>query len=278
MSQWDADATITHPTRTPWVRDRSFRIQLPPVLDEYFDRVQDQLGAFCHAALGWQWSMASEEFDNEAYPAGYLGGLRIIDNINPAPGFPMDVVAEAANDYGECGVWSVRAALANVFRFQAHSAASALGGGDCVYAARVKVVSRPRLDVMANNGIHIGLGDKTTHLPAFACGGDQENWHIFARPTDAGVAPPPAQHFDTGIPLVDDRWDELQISRVAGAVRFHINGALCRFVIDGEEREGIYLPEAMTARRYLQIRRWALGPVGDGLFIDYFHCLRQRSS
>lgn len=274
MSRWGVDTSITHPTRTPFVRDRSFIASRPPVPDEYFDRVQDHLVARAQAALGWGWSAATEDFDNDVYPTGYVGDLRLLQGgfgVTAAPAGAADLTLR-----GDYGVWKFLSGGLPYFAIL-QSAPSNLGGGDFLWTARVKVLARAGLNVLGDLGFHLGLSQKADSLPAFAAGSDVETWHVFARERDDVTPLPAPRFFDTGVPLRDGRWYELQISRVRGAVRWAINGALVHITVGGELREGIYLPDEMSpARRYLQIRRWAGGPPGDGFHIDYFHCFRKR--
>jgi len=287
MSHWGITPTTAHPIRAPWVRDRSFRDNGLPTPDEFFDRTQQHVGDFFGCTTGRTWSRSQDEFDNDAYPTGYLGKLRITvntDDTGAAAGLTLAPVTDATGlvQQGEHGVWSGLSGAAP-FKFEMRSGLSWLGPGDVLLTCRVKIRRRAGLNGLEDSGLRIGLSDDGVGLPAFCAGGDAPNWYVWSQQKEGGTS----AFWDTGVPITDGRWYDLQISRVNGAMRCFINGAPIFFLTGiagliavrlAAPVEGFYLPQDFQqVRRYFQIRRWSRGPANDGFLIDNFHLLLQRT-
>jgi hypothetical protein len=155
---------------------------------------------------------------------------------------------------------------------QFYSGGRYLLDGDFLLTAKVKIVAPGGLDPAQDRGFVVGLGPIAGmgQFPCIACGGDKANWQALYSPdpNSAQVAD------DTGIPCVAGRWYRLQISRVAGAVRFFVNGALARFA---SGLEGVYYPDRLlNARKLVEISRTNAGPANEGFFIDSLHLRAER--
>jgi hypothetical protein len=285
MSFWGVNTTTAHPTRTPFVRDRTFIDTLTPAPDEFYDRTQEHLRNYYEAMLGRRWSAQHEELIASAYPTGFLGDLRIAINLDDAgaAGFTLAPVSPGARQ-GEHGVWSVLTGT-RPSRLEMRGGDSVLAANDLLLSSRVKVVRRQGLSSLQEGGLQIGLSDPAEVVhPAFVAGHDDPNWHILSRQEENGLL----LFWDTGIPVLDGRWYDLQISRCSGAVRFFINGAPCRlqsgrsgliFVTLESPVDGFYLDgQWARVRRFLKARRWVIGPANDGFHIDNFHLFLQRST
>ena len=255
----------TYPTRRPFVREITFVDGIGPPPFGWFDETQDHLGGIAQSSLGWSASIDSEEFEQSYVTAGYFGRMLVtrevgLNSIGPVA--PVEV--------GEHGVWQYQA-NALPFAYTAEGARMALDG-DFLLTAKVKIVSPGSLDTAELRGFVVGLGPLVGmgQFPCIACGGDKENWQALYSPD-----PSSAQVVDdTGIPCVAGRWYRLQISRVAGAVRFFVNGALARFA---SGLEGVYSPDRLlNARKLVEISRTNAGPANEGFFIDSLHLRAER--
>lgn len=258
--------SLTIPNRKPFVRCPTFIDGKGPPPHDFFDETQDHLGAFSQALLGTEWSCQTEDFENEEYPAGFLGQFTIQASLGLSLS-PLD-----ATQQGESGVWLGQAGLAP-FAFAMRSHSCDIGTEDFLFSAKVKTLNRSRLAPLQRFGFHVSMGGLwTPHLPGFGGGGDTPNWHIFS-PLSEGEPP---VFTDTGVPFLEQTWYVLQWGRFQGGLWFLINGK----PIFVQGRPGIYLPSPMSGvYRHFQTRRTlaALG-LGDAFFIDYFHAFIKRAT
>jgi len=274
--------TTTHPQRQPWSAQPRYIDGKTPIW-EFFDRVQDHLGVFYHAATGHGWSAAREDFERPVQRTlggrTFIGDFRVTDNQN-LDGVAGLIVSDAgAAEQGDHGVAAFLSG-ARGWSFSMRSSDCNLGSADYLICAKVRIVNRAILDPVGDGGFRLAAGPVIDAFgltyPAFLAGGDSPNWYI----STALVAEGPPVLFDTGVPLYDSSsgkpyapWYTLQIARTALAVRFFINGALVR--VSG--LEGVYLAEGLREmRRVLSTRSWRPGVANQGFFIDYFHRLCKR--
>jgi hypothetical protein len=256
---------VTYPQRKPFVRSHTFVDGVGPPPFSFFDETQDHLAALFHAALGWAWSVDSDEFTTAWTSSTYLSRMRVIAATG---GFLASPSASVAN-LGEHGIWTGLSG-SSPWSYRAQSAPITLDG-DFLLTAKVRVTARERLDEAANKGFLIGCGDPSvvTAYPAISCGADSPNWQI--RYADSGADLP--RLADSGVPALSGVWYRLQISRVAGAVRWLINGQLVR--VSGQE--GVFYPYRLqNGCKLLQASRMKPGPSGDGFSIDSFHLMAER--
>lgn len=242
----------THPQRKPYVRSHTFVDGVGPPPYSYFDETQDHLAAYFHAALGWKWSLDSDEFTEAARP-GFLGRMRV---LSATGGFAVAPKTTGLT-FGEHGVWTGTGGT-GAWGVEAQGGIVTLDG-DFLMAAKVKLFAIRNLF-----GVQVAAGSQTVPpgCPGFACGGSGGGfWYATLGPT---LYPIPA------IPVVDNTWYRLQVSRVAGAIRWHINGQLAA---------SVYFPDRLLAGgKWLECSRIVPGPAGEGFAIDAFHLLAERSN
>lgn len=282
--------TVCEPTRKPYSAGFRFRDGKGPPPCDFFDETQDHLAALVHAGTGWRWSICTEDFDGIVYPANYLGVFRF---SNFAAGLTLSAAPSGLHIIqGEHGVWRGISGAFD-YDFEMQEAASFVaaytpgraGSGDFLISCKVLVLNRALLDPFAAQGVWVSCGDKAASCPALCGGGDTPNWHVFCPP----AAGQPATFFDTGVPLYDSQntmpdqvrraWQVVQISRVDGVMRFHVNGRLLRLTGNGlTSAAGIYYPPALPElRRYFRIKRRFAGPANQGFYIDFFHRATRRA-
>ena len=247
-------ARPTHPQRKPFVRSHTFVDGVGPPPYSFFDETQDHVGALYHAALGWKWSLDSDEFTETGARPGFLGRMRLSSGTAGIAVAPKTT----GLGFGEHGVWEARSG-AGAFVIRAGSASISLGG-DFLATAKAMLFGRERLNP---SGFVAGVRGY-----AFAAGSGSPNW-LVEYITESGAF----AFADTGIPVVDGVWYRLQVSRVAGAVRWHVNGQLAR--VGGHE--GVPSPLRLNTDKFLFAYRSAPGPAGDGFAVDSFHLLAERT-
>jgi len=255
----------TYPTRRPFVREITFVDGIGPPPYVWFDETQEHIGGLAQSSLGWSASCDSEEFEQNYVTAGYFGRMIVTRDVGLSSVGPVSPV-----EVGEHGVWQYQA-NAMPFAYTAEGGRYSLDG-DFLLTAKVKIVAPGGLDPAQDRGFVVGLGPIAGmgQFPCIACGGDKANWQALYSPdpNSAQVAD------DTGIPCVAGRWYRLQISRVAGAVRFFVNGALARFA---SGLDGVYYPDRLlNARKLVEISRTNAGPANEGFFIDSLHLRAER--
>lgn len=258
---------VTHPQRAPFVRATTFVDGKGPPPYGFFDEVQDHVGALYHAALGWRYSLDTDEFTEAKSRPGFLGRMRVVSvtgGVTPAP-------APVATGFSEHGFWSVQG-VGMPWRIQARSASVTLDG-DFLMTAKVRVVGPDLIDSVANLGFLVGTGSPSSDpvCPAFVAGSDSPTWWLRYAP-DPQASPVLA---DTGVTVGNATWYRLQVSRVAGAIRFFINGLLAR----PGGAEGVYYPHRLlTGCKWLEAGYSKPGPAGFGVDVDSFHLLAERSN
>ncbi|TXH42066.1 MAG: hypothetical protein E6Q97_36265 [Desulfurellales bacterium] len=261
----------THPIRKPYVRDASFIDGIGPPPFGFFDETQDHLGAYFHALLGWRYSADCDEFTEASAPINYLGRMRISDTFGCA-----EAPATSNATLGEHGVWSVLSFTSD-FRLAAQGASVSLDG-DFLFTAKVKIVNRGRLETVSSHGFMAAIGSLAETTPhQFVAGSDQENWAIQAPVVGGGGV----EVYSTDVPVVDGAWYRLQISRVAGAIRWFINGlpiVLRSADPDLNGLTGQYYPDRIVARKFLYVARSVPGPANDGFYVDSCHLYAERLS
>lgn len=256
--------SVLHPQRKPFVRSHTFVDGIGPPPYTFFDETQDHLGALFHALYGWQYSLDFDECETGASGLGYLSNLKLFNAL----GGPISVVPAVASVYGAHGVWSVLGST-SPWQIGARTADMDLRG-DFLLTAKVAVVKRSTLDSNGNNGFCVAVGNRTKIpvCPGISCGTNSPNWNVFFGPGPSDAA----EYFDTGIPVIDGRFYRLQISRIAGALRFFIDGAEVQ--ING--RPGVCYPYALVGCKFLYVSRRTVGAANEGFLIDAIHLMAQR--
>ncbi len=248
-------ARVTHPQRKPFVRSHTFVDGVGPPPYSFFDETQDHAGALYHTALGWKWSLDSDEFTETGARPGFLGRMRIIisSGVTVAP-------KTTGLTFSEHGMWEAKSGT-TASQIIAQSGDGRMAG-DFLLTAKVMLRGRERFDAsIAGFAVYSGA------VRIYAAS-TWPNWRVnYTSATGSTV------DVDSGVPALNDTWYRLQISRVATALRFHING--CLIPING--RGGAYLPGPLSAAKSIGFTRPAPGPAGDGFAIDSFHLLAERT-
>lgn len=255
-----------HPQRQPYVRSLSFVDGKGPPPWDYFDQLQDHQAAYFGALCGRRASADADEFTESWFRAGYLGRMQIGSNIG------MTVSPAATPDtVGIHGAASVLGGTGSL-SFMASGAKYGLDA-DFLLTVKIKPVGVQDLDTAEQHGLVVGLGQQGLYgaYPSFAAGSDTDTWRTLWAPDLVSMP----QVEDTGIPIVSATWYRLQISRVAGAVRWFING---QRVAVQNGLEGLYYPYTMLdARKTIEVARTTSGASGHGFLIDSCHLLAARS-
>lgn len=255
-----------HPQRKPFVRSHTFVDGIGPPPFTFFDETQDHLGTMFHALFGWRASIDTDEFETNYAAGDNLSKLTIFRQL----GAGFNVASVTASAFGEHGVWIISAG-AGPWQLGARSGELDLRG-NFLLTAKVQIINRAHLDASGANGFCVAVGDRARIpvCPGIACGNESPNWQVFyaLSPTAA------ATYVDTGIPVIDGAWYRLQISRIGGAVRWHINGAEVQ--VNGDP--GAYYPHVLIGSKFVYVSRWTAGGAGDGIYLDALHLLAERTS
>jgi hypothetical protein len=258
---------LAHPQRKPQVRSCSFVDGKGPPPWTYFDETQDHLGGILQAPLGWNWSRCEDEFEIYRETTDYLGRhMRVTSTTGTF------VVSKKSTDsgFGTHGVWE-GVGGSGAWSFAARSAYITLDG-DFLATAKVQIYSRATLDTNALGGFVATAGEQFAApcAPGFSCGSDSANWQIVYPESQTGTS----LRADSGIPVIDGEWYRLQVCRLAGAMRWFINGQMCKI----GNAPGLYFPYAYTTGcKQIQASRRHVGATGEGFAIDAFHLLAERS-
>lgn len=250
----------------PYVRAQNYADNAPPQVlsDEFYNPAQDAIARLFGGLVGQSTSLATDEFERPFVYAVALAGGELFGEqfqVLAAPG-PTNMRAQSqapslAGDHGvaRCVV-DAGAAAANI----------AVGDNSCfigasrqyIWVAKVRVLSRARLETVPNEGVMVGLGDTTSGLGAFVGGNDQANWQVHL----AGV------YTDTAVPLANDTWYWLAIARQTdGNVRFYIDSGTGWALVPGTAN----VPGAIPgARRYFRFNETAAAVILDYAEIDHF--------
>lgn len=259
-------ARLTYPQRKPFVRACTFTDDIGPPPWTFFDETQDHLGGIAHALAGWKWTSDTDHFVSATVEANYLGDrMRVTSTSGTVTIAPKTTGLE----HGEHGVWTVTGDAA-AWNYSAATQEFSLDA-DFLFSAKIQIVDLGDLDTLINGGFQVTTANSFS-APApcgFYTGSDKTTWWI-GYPT---AATGPSTFADTGIACESGRWYNLQISRVAGAVRWFVNGRLCRV----NKLPGVYVPFAYTSGwKQVGMSRRKAGVAGNGFAIDHFHMLLER--
>jgi len=203
-----------NPQAFPYVRAQTYTDGAAPAVlsDVFYNPVQDAIARLFGATSGISTSIATDDFCADANaasvapaPFGTQFSASTLTNLSIAPA--------AATANAVCGAWeAVITAGAAPFEFFATEAACNLGSRQWIFAARVRIKARARIDTVANGGLIVGWGDNLSNNPRFLAGRDQANWHVFNG----------AAYVDTGFPVTDDTWTWLIASSTGSSVKYYI--------------------------------------------------------
>ncbi len=243
-----------NPLAYPYVRARNYTDGgLPKVLsDEFYNPTQDLIAKLYGAATGQSCSIRTEEFDRES--GGFVKSGMFGTQLNISTCVNAKALSTTALSPGEHGIWQVSVDAKGSFDFIAQDNTCFIGVLPFLWTAKVKLGARLRLDTVANEGFAVGLGGTITGLPSFLAGKDKANWQAFVG----------TKFFDTGVPVVDNAWVWMHITReVDGTVRFYLkDNAMPPKLVASES-----FPGSLTScRRYIRMQDSA----GLALANDFF--------
>lgn len=251
---------IAHPTRAPFVRERTYVDGKGPPPFEFFDQTQDAVLARAQSlVLGMGWAIHREDFDSYLDPASpdQLGQFEYSrQNLSLSLLQLMRV--------GGAGI--VEWVTTDNKKSSSLQLRSAESWADRDYLLTAKVSLTPAtLLPFAQLGFVMSAGQALSSTPGFYAGSDHPNFWVRAQ---ENLDESPIM-VDTGVPIIEDADYILQISRVRGVVRYHINGRHLKIF----GKEGCYLPGGFASRRILS----AEAPLGRmRVTCDFFHALYER--
>lgn len=250
---------MQNPISYPFVRDATFISGVGPSIGASFLNLgQDALTDLYGPLLGRSATWEHDDFEELAWPPGMLGRLSILTNTNG--GGTMLSLPLAPTAAGEHGIVEVLATNAASYSFNAEGAQANLDDFDFLFSAKVQIVTLANLESVGNRGFQIGLfsdNEGAATSCRFLAGNDEANWIARVGSTDT----------DTGIPVVDGQWYDLQMCRLSTNVLSYIDGALVATTAHNVAMN--------TARR----RVGSISPgaaVGDGFRLDHFKNWMQR--
>lgn len=246
------------PIAYPFVRDATFVSGVGPSIGAlHLNTTQDGLADLYGALLGRSATLQLDDFTDLDMPAGKLGSLRVLTNVNLPGSMRVAIIDPTAA--GQHGVAEVLATAAAAWSFLADGSRAHLSTLDFLFSAKAHVVTRANLDTYANRGFQVGLFD-TNEAAGTSCrfiaGSNEANWQVLVGATKV----------DTLVPVVDGQYYDLQMARLSTSVTAYIDGAMVATVA-----HNVSMP---TARR--RVGTVGNGAIGDGVRLDYFKAWMQR--
>lgn len=248
-------------TGYPYSRAQSYiDANLPAVLsDQFYNPTQDNLGLLYGAFYGQSASIAKDEFDRESNGFVTVGGLVgsqfLLQTSTNAKASSATAAAQ-----GDHGIWLLQNDAGGLHEQIVYDADSYVGTRRFIWTVRLRLTAgtKAALDLAANEGILVGMGNLVSNLPTFYGGSDQANWRISVN----------AATYDSGVALSDGTWYWLVVARQTNNdIKFWIkSGAgaltLVRTVNWGGNLTG--------CKRYLHTLGTAGSAAGHGFNVDMF--------
>lgn len=205
--------TPTDPTQPPFARYASYVNDVGPAPDEILlNGEQDHIAWLFGALMGRSAYLGKCDFEKPFYGPGMFGDLEVLTNTNGAA--TMATGAAAALIQGEHGIWQCLTNTTSAWDFEAADAPCFIGDIDFLFNTKVKIVDQSKLETVAADGFHIGLGNSGAPWPYFVCGNDKADWRCVLNGVETG----------SGIPVSNGDWFDLQIARSGVNFFFWING------------------------------------------------------
>jgi len=226
----------------------------PSVKAEFLNPTQEGLADLIGMMFGRSATCVADEFTELTYPAGIRGKLSVWAAVNAQSGWR---VPTAQGQHGLLGMTAIAAGPMSCILQEANWG---IGTFDFTVSLRICIDDRASLDVVATPGWRGGLYDDTggpIKGAVFIAGNDKANWQT----SIGGVLT------DTGVPIVDGRYYDLQISRIAQTAYAYIDGAL--LVTQA------YPDNLLAAQRYLEIASPNM-PINTGFAADYIRLAVMR--
>jgi len=232
---------MKRPSQFPNVPYATFIDSVGPSIDApYLNPSQEGLADLIGMTFGRSASCVADEFTTLVYHTAAREKFEtwIAVNANSNRRVPTAV--------GQHGVLGVFAVAAGAMQHLLQDAQYWVGTFDLTVSMRVAIDARAELDILANLGWFGGLRDTAPSDVLFVAGNDSANWH-----TQIG-----AVLTDTGVPIVDGRFYDLQIARENGTAYAYIDGALVVTQVYGDNltqtnrQMGITCPAATINKGY----------------------------
>lgn len=256
------------PLAYPYVRAATYLDDVAPpsiLADVFYNPTQDDLASLYGALAGVTCSMACDEFDRES-PGTVAAGAQIGEQFTFNTGTNAEALSTTPIAPGDLGIWKIQATAATpVIRIWDNAVFPDVR--QFIWAARVRFLGSSNFETEANEGVVVGLwGAATSTEPAFRWG------------TDSALGEWQAYYFDgadqfigTGVPLIDDEWYTLIITRRDddNKIRYYIGTDTSDPVLVATS--AVAVPTAFSfCRRFLEVKGTAGSAVGDGVYIDFF--------
>lgn len=252
------------PTLFPYVRAQSYADNIAPdvLAGEFYNPVSDNLARQFGAGPGSTMSIACEELDRES-PGTVGAGDQFGTELNLNVATNAEALSTSPIAAGDHGIWKAQAILAAAFEVIVRDNMVFPGARKYIWMARVRFTGSANFESTANEGVVFGLwGAVADTLPAFRWGPEVANWWAYY--FDGGDV-----FIDTGVPLIDDTWFNLWITRdgTDNKVRYYISTDVSAPVLVATS--AVALGASITgARRFLKVEGTAGSGVGDGFWCD----------
>lgn len=224
----------------------------PAITEAFLNPLQQGFQDISGALYGVSATIISDEFNELSYAAGKVGQFDIVTSTNTT------INSHLPFGLGQNGIWRISATATALMAWTALDAANWIEGFDFLFSGKVRIDARAELDVVAAPGFEIGLRDVVVpSLATFAAGSDSLNWFVYLD----------AVAYDTGIPVVNGRFYELQLARINGTAYAFIDGVL---VVTAA-----YTTALQAVFRSMLIRSPG-ATIGNGFYVDYHRVWLQR--
>ena len=226
----------------------------PSVKEEFLNPTQEGLADLIGMLFGRSATCVADEFTELNNPPGMRGKLTLWSAINATSQW------RAVAAQGQHGLLGVTATVVGPMSCILQESDWGIGTFDFTISLRICIDDRASLDVVATPGWRGGLYDDTggpIKGAVFVAGNDKANWQA----SIGGLLT------DTGVPIVNGRYYDLQISRIAQTAYAYIDGVL---VVTQA-----YPDNLLAARRYLEIASPNM-PINKGFAADYIRLAAMR--
>ncbi len=220
-----------------------------PSIDEGFlNPTQEGLADLIGMTFGRSATFVGDEFTTLRYYSAAREKFDTWINTNSDSG------PRVPTGSGQHGILGVYAVVAGPMTHLLQDAMCHVGTFDFTVSMRAAIDTKAELDTLAALGWFGGLRDGGAFPPSdamFVAGNDSPNWQVKIG----------AVLSNTGVPIVDGRFYDLQIARISLTAYVYIDGALV-----GTQA---YPDNLLNVNRQLQFTSPAM-PINKGYAVDYF--------
>lgn len=182
----------------------------PSIAAPYLNPSQEGLADLIGMTFGRSASYIADEFTTLVYHTAAREKFETWIAVNANSNWRVPTAV------GQHGVLGVFAVAAGAMQHLLLDAQYGIGTFDLTVSMRVAIDARAELDILANLGWFGGLRDTAPSDVLFVAGNDSPNWQVKIG----------AVLSNTGVPIVDGRFYDLQIARENGTAYAYIDGAL----------------------------------------------------